>query len=40
MKQSSSVVAVVGDYKYLRKYLKKFINELTVNGCYDGEVLV
>ncbi len=40
MKQSSSVVAVVGNYKFLKKYLHKFISELTVNGCYDGEVLV
>ena len=40
MDEKSSVVAVVGNYKFLKKHLNKFIKELTVNGCYDGEVLV
>ena len=40
MKKNSSVVAVVGNYKFLKKHLNKFIKELTVNGCYTGEVLV
>ena len=40
MKKNSSVVAVVGNYKFLKKHLNKFIKELTINGCYSGEVLV
>ena len=40
MKKNSSVVAVVGNYKFLKKHLNKFVKELTINGCYSGEVLV
>ena len=37
---SENAVAVVGDFKFLYKYFSKFLNNLTVNGKYSGDLLV
>jgi len=37
---NSTVVAVVANYKYLRKYFNNFITQLRVNGQYNGEILL
>jgi len=37
---NSTVVAVVANYKYLRKYFNNFISQIRVNGKYSGEVLI
>ena len=37
---NTTVVAVVANYKYLRKYFNNFISQLRVNGKYSGEVLI
>jgi len=37
---NSTVVVVVANYKYLRKYFNNFISQLRVNGKYSGEVLI
>jgi len=33
-------VCVVGDFKFLYKYFNRFIDELRINGNYQGEVLI
>ena len=37
---NSTVVAVLANNKYLRKYFNNFISQLRVNGKYNGEVLI
>ena len=37
---SENAVAVVGNFKFLYKYFSKFLNNLTVNGKYSGDLLV
>ena len=39
-KKENFAVCVVGDFKFLRKYLKKFINNLRKEGKYKGDVVV
>ena len=38
--ENSTVVAVVANYKYLKKYFYNFITQLRINGMYNGDVLV
>lgn len=38
--ENSTVVAVVANYKYLKKYFYNFITQLRINGKYSGDVLV
>jgi hypothetical protein len=40
MKEKSIAIAVVGNYKYLRKYFYTFYKNLKLNGHYEGEVLI
>ena len=41
MKSKNSVaVCVVGNFKYLRKYLNKFINQVRETGKFDGDIIV
>lgn len=37
---NSTVVAVVANYKYLRKYFNNFISQLRINGNYSEDVLI
>ncbi len=39
-KKETFAVCVVGDFKFLRKYYKKFINNLRVEGNYKGDVVI
>ena len=40
MKTSEIAVCVVGDYKFLRKYLDNFVDQVRDKGNYKGEILV
>ena len=41
MKSKNSVaICVVGNFKYLRKYLNKFINQVRETGKFDGDIIV
>lgn len=40
LSDESVVICVVGNFKYLRKYLNNFIENIRVKGNYSGEVLV
>ena len=41
MKKSNKLaIAIVGDFKYLRKYLFSFINQVREIGKYEGEILI
>ena len=38
--ESSTAVAVVADFKYLKRYLQRFLNELRGLGQYEGELII
>ena len=40
MKTNEIAVCVVGDYKFLRKYLDNFVDQIRNKGNYKGEILV
>ena len=40
MEEKNLAIAVVGDFKYLRKYFYNFYQNLLENGNYKGEVVV
>ena len=40
MTEKTLAIAVVGDFKYLRKYFSKFYNNLVNNGKFDGDVII
>ena len=40
MKKNDTAVCVVGDFKFLYKYLDLFVNQIRDNGKYTGEILV
>ena len=40
MKTNEIAVCVVGDYKFLRKYLDNFVDQVRDRGNYKGEILV
>ena len=40
MNKKKKAIAVVGDFKFLRKYFSTFMSCLTDEGNYKGEVLV
>ena len=40
IKEDSIAVCVVGDFKFLRRYLNKFILQIRNNGCYQGDIVV
>jgi len=40
IKEDSIAVCVVGDFKFLRRYLNKFILQIRNNGRYQGDIVV
>ena len=40
IKEESIAVCVVGNYKFLRRHLNKFIAQVREKGCYEGDIVV
>ena len=40
IKEDSIAICVVGNFKFLRRYLNKFIIQVRENGCYEGDIVV
>ena len=40
LRKSKTAICVVGDFKFLYKYLDRFINNIRNEGKYKGEIVV